>query len=235
MKIEAAELRVWIKAEARDKINLWVGMAQGEVSGLGLIEEVEDGFLVTEVFLPEQICGGQTTDIEPEAVAKVMIDLETKGLDSSCLKFWWHSHSDMPVFWSGTDTNTINKFKPQDFFVSAVFNKHGDHRTRIDYYHLFRVKFLDVPMSTALPEFGQLDECKAMFDERVKEFGLGFHFDPTDLQLDLEMTMEQDFPDDMTQEELISKVTTGELTWPEAELILMDQEFSDYSEEWSDD
>ncbi len=112
MKIEAAELRVLIKAEARDKINQWVAMAQGEVSGLGMVEEIDGGFIVTDVFLPFQKCGGSNTDVEPEAVARLMIDLESQGLDSSCLKFWWHSHSDMPVFWSGTDTSTINKFKP---------------------------------------------------------------------------------------------------------------------------
>jgi hypothetical protein len=215
MKIEAPELNVYIRAEAQDKIDQWVKMAKGEVSGLGLVEELEDGFIVTQVFLPFQECGQAGTTIESESVARLMLEVEAQGHDSSKLKFWWHSHANMAVFWSDTDHKTIQKFRPRDYFLSAVFNKHGQAKTRIDYYQPFRITFQDVPLINVMPDFGQTEQLKEIFEERVSEGGTSYSFG---YAIDPEWF-------DLTHEELINKVSTGEIEWDEAEEILIEQQY----------
>jgi hypothetical protein len=215
MKIEAPALKVMIAAKAKDQIDHWVDMALGEVSGMGLVESVEGGFLISEVFLPFQQCYSASTVIEPSAVAKLMIEIEMLGFDSSKLKFWWHSHGPMKTFWSATDDNTIGGFKPQDYFISMVVNKHGHSLTRIDYYNPFRVIFQDVDTQLKLPTFNQRELCQHLFDERVSEGRIVFH------QADCNLF-------DLTPQELVNKVTTGEIEWEEAEEVLEWQQERDY-------
>ncbi len=206
MKVEAQDVKVWINAEAMQKMELWTDMAQGEISGLGMVEETQGGYLVSDVFLPYQKCGASDTDLTPEGVAGLMIELESLGLAPSQLKFWWHSHVNMKVFWSGKDRDTINGFAPHDYFISAVINKAGELLTRIDFYHPLRLAFQEVDTEIMLPDFGVEEECQELFRERV---------------IEKEKAVEVVFTDfDLSYEEITNKVSTGELDWREAEEML---------------
>lgn len=115
------------------KIMHWVDKSSDEVSGLGTVVQQEDGsFKVIEVMLLPQKNTSGTTDIEAEDVAKAMYELrEAEG----SLNFWWHSHVNMAVFWSGTDRSTIEEFGNAGgqggFVVATVFNKKYEMRSAV--------------------------------------------------------------------------------------------------------
>lgn len=104
----------------------WVNKSQDEVSGLGTLVCEPDGvFRVNKVMLLPQTNGATHTDIEPEHVGKLMYQMR----DSGDLRFWWHSHVKMPVFWSGTDMDTIKKLGQGGWFLSTVFNQMNEMKS----------------------------------------------------------------------------------------------------------
>lgn len=120
-------MKVILENEVYRKIMHWVNKSHYEVSGLGTLEIQEGGiFRVTSAMLLPQKNGTTHTDIESEDVGKLMYALrESPGQ----LRFWWHSHVDMPVFWSGTDMDTIRKISAGGWFLSTVFNKKNEMKS----------------------------------------------------------------------------------------------------------
>ena len=169
MKVIDVDLTVFLEPSVNEMLNHWVDMAKGEVSALGLVEEVSGGFLVTEVFLPEQECSSANTLISPESVAKLLIELEEKGYDPQFLRFWAHSHGEMDVFWSNTDEDTMNLLANPDYVVAVVGNKRGERLARVDIYQPLNVRFNEVPVEIRLPDLGLKDICEQAFKEKVKE------------------------------------------------------------------
>lgn len=120
-----------IKENAYDKIMHWVHKASVEVSGLGIVTIGDDNIPVVEdVMLLEQSNTATTTDIEPLAICKALTDFMRSGKDGD-IKFWWHSHVNMDVFWSGTDNATIKELSENGWFLHTVFNKRGETRSAI--------------------------------------------------------------------------------------------------------
>jgi len=104
------------------KIMHWVNKATGEVSGLGKLAIDKNTGVITikSAILLKQENTGSTTDIDAQAVGKAMFELRN---EEGHLNFWWHSHVNMDVFWSGTDMDTIKQIGEQGFVVATVFNK----------------------------------------------------------------------------------------------------------------
>lgn len=110
-----------------EKIMYWVNKSEYEVSGLGKISTGEDGKMtVLDVMLLPQKNAHTHTDIEAEDVAKAMYTLRNAPGD---LRFWWHSHVNMQVFWSGTDKDTIKLCGQGGWCVATVFNKKYEKRS----------------------------------------------------------------------------------------------------------
>ena len=98
------EAKVIIENEVFRKIMHWVDKSDYEVSGLGTLTCDENGvFRVKSAMLLPQKNGTTHTDIEAEDVGKLMYALKDQAGE---LRFWWHSHVNMGVFWSGTDINS---------------------------------------------------------------------------------------------------------------------------------
>lgn len=112
--------KVIIPKQVHQKIMHWVNKSNFEVSGLGKLVQKDGVCTVLDVMLLPQKNGTTHTDIEAEEVGKAMFQLKDTEGD---LRFWWHSHVDMGVFWSGTDMETIKKIGAGGWFVSTVFNK----------------------------------------------------------------------------------------------------------------
>lgn len=111
------------------KILHWVRKCPQEISGLGKVVRQPDGrFLVKDaILLPQKNTSG-STEIEAEDVARAMY--LTKDIEGD-LNFWWHSHVNMEVFWSKTDSDTITELSQHGYFVASVFNKKGEQRNAI--------------------------------------------------------------------------------------------------------
>lgn len=120
---------IYIDKKELAKIQWYVDRCDKEISGLGKLIKQEDGSLfINKIYLLEQECTGTSTDLDEEAVAKLLFEAKD---DKGQMLFWWHSHVNMDVFWSGTDMDTIEELGGQGMIVASVFNKKGEIRTAI--------------------------------------------------------------------------------------------------------
>lgn len=136
IKVEISEL-------AYQKVKHWVHKSNKEVSGFGVTSSRRDGndtvFTVHDAYLLEQEVGAAHTDIDAKALGKLMHKVltdETYGRANAGryrLNWWWHSHVNMEVFWSGTDKNTITDIGKNGLCLASVFNKRDEIRSAAAY------------------------------------------------------------------------------------------------------
>ena len=151
------------------RIKYYAQAATGEVSGLGTVVKDENGrHIVNNVFLLEQESSAADTELSPEAISKLMTDMIKNNQNPAELKFWWHSHADMGVFWSGTDDACAESLS-KEFAFSLVVNKSGDTKCRLDLYAPFRITFDGVKVTELPQEDKNLKEaCEKEVKEKVK-------------------------------------------------------------------
>lgn len=119
--------QIVIDNEVYEKIMHWVNKSRNEVSGLGTIVIEKDSTIrVISAMLLPQTNHATHTEITAEGVNKAMFALKDSPGE---LKFWWHSHVMMPVFWSGTDHATIKEFGAHDYILATVFNQKKEMRS----------------------------------------------------------------------------------------------------------
>jgi len=118
---------------AAQKLRLYVDLCPSEISGLGDVESSPRGFLVQDVFLVKQQSSYSYTELLPEFMAEFLISRVKEGKDPDRIKLWWHSHSEMDVFWSLMDDYTAKSFQ-NDYMLSLVTNKAGKYLCRLDLY-----------------------------------------------------------------------------------------------------
>jgi hypothetical protein len=169
MKLSAEQVRLFLLPEVEERMRHYTRLARGEVSGLGLVEEFDGGFLVTDLFLPKQECSASSTTLCDEAVATLLLELDRSGRDPAQLKFWFHSHGSMNVFWSNTDQECIEDLANGDYLLSLVTNKRGDMLARLDIYKPARVTVDDVSVSVRSRGESQLETCQKEIQEKVKD------------------------------------------------------------------
>lgn len=111
------------------KIMHWVNKAgSDEVSGVGKI--TKDGskiHVLDAILLPQKNSGG-ATDIEPEDLAKAEFLLKDSPGE---MRFWWHSHVKMGVFWSHTDITTLELLGRHGWYVATVFNQNWERLSSV--------------------------------------------------------------------------------------------------------
>lgn len=121
--------RVVMPKEVFEKIMYWVQKGGNhECSGLGVTEIRGSDLCVTDVCMVKQSNGGASTDMDPEGINKAMFLFRDHP---GTLNYWWHSHADMGVFWSSTDTATIAQISQEGMCVASVFNKKREHRSAV--------------------------------------------------------------------------------------------------------
>jgi hypothetical protein len=170
-------IRIQIDAVAMQKLWTWTDVAHGEVSALGLVEEIRDAdsgaitaLLVTDMFLVKQQCSMDETTMDPQAVAELMVELEAKGIDSRKLRLWAHSHAAMSVFWSGTDDECVTGLANGEWLLSLVVNKKHDAMMRLDQFHPCHLYLTDIMFEVAYPKVdGLAAACLAEYKTKVTE------------------------------------------------------------------
>lgn len=161
---------------AWDKIMTWVDITSEEISGLGCVKRKDDGsFYVYDVFLLIQDNTSSFTDIDDEALMKLMWEITEKddaddGTRFNDLKYWWHSHSNMSTFWSGQDEKCIQeKLIHANWWLSTVHNKKNEIDTRFDIADPpTRFDDLKVSLKRQIPK-SLTDFCKKEYEEKVTE------------------------------------------------------------------
>jgi hypothetical protein len=111
-----------IDSKVYQKIMHWIDKASGEVSGLGrlTIDKQTNAIRITHAYLLDQKNTSTSTDIDALAIGKLAYTTQSDG---GHFNFWWHSHVNMDVFWSGTDLDTIRQIGSGGFVLATVFNK----------------------------------------------------------------------------------------------------------------
>jgi hypothetical protein len=169
---------VVLSHDAWQKLDAWTLMAPGEVSGLGTVEVCENYmglgtvFLVEDIFLLEQAATGASTVLNPAAVAKLMTEQIRAGVDTSKLKFWWHTHANMQVFFSGTDHSTIEGFEQAPWVLSLVTNKRQEYLARLDIRHPY-ITMEGLSVFAQRSSTGLANQLLRELVEKVKHAGIG--------------------------------------------------------------
>ena len=117
-----------INRDVFQKVMFWIDKADTEVSGLGAIEIIDGVPTVVDAILIDQECTGTETELDPQAICKAVYEYEKAGKPGE-IRWWWHSHVNMDVFWSGTDYAAIEQLGENGWFLSTVLNKRRELRT----------------------------------------------------------------------------------------------------------
>lgn len=119
--------KVIINKDVHEEIMHYVNKSNFEVSGLGtvLVEKGEVLRVNRIILLPQENTQAHT-EITAQSVAKAMYELREAPGE---LKFWWHSHVNMGVFWSSIDKETIHEWGDQGWVLATVFNKKNEMRS----------------------------------------------------------------------------------------------------------
>jgi hypothetical protein len=177
------DVRIQVEAAAMAKLWNWVDIARGEVSCLGLVEEIYDAFsgavselTVTDFILVKQHCSADETTMDAAAVSQLMLDMESQNIESSKLRCWAHSHGSMGVFWSGTDDDCITGLANGEWLLSLVVNKKRDSQMRLDQYHPCHLYLTDVVWEVRYPLIdGLAQQCLSEFKAKVLEEAYNFN------------------------------------------------------------
>jgi hypothetical protein len=101
-----------------------------EISWFGVVEEIDDGLIVTEIHMPEQVVNGTATEWDTASFGKMLMDLEReRGIEGDKIRFWGHSHVNMAAQFSGHDIAKMAEFGggggdwDPDWWLSMVVNK----------------------------------------------------------------------------------------------------------------
>jgi proteasome lid subunit RPN8/RPN11 len=143
----APTFKVRIGATAYKKLFSYVLASNLEVSGLGLVKPVKDGYQIYDIFVLDQLSSGAHTDLDKQAMTNLMLKiLKEKGeKEVNNLRFWWHSHPNFGVSPSGTDDATGERLANDQYLVSWIVNHNRDIYCRIELTKPFRMTLSDVP------------------------------------------------------------------------------------------
>jgi hypothetical protein len=117
-----------INQDVYDKVMWWVNRSPVEVSGFGRVEFIDGIPTVTSAYLVEQENTASDTEIDDVAIGK--LEFESRE-DAGHLNWWWHSHVNMGVFWSGTDYEAIHQIGKNGWVIATVFNKKEETKTAL--------------------------------------------------------------------------------------------------------
>lgn len=122
-----------------------------EINGFGLVDyqPLSGVIRLSDVFITKQGASMHGVEIDDADLHRHMYALSKEGIAPSRVKFQWHSHVNMPVYFSDIDTQNIDRWSG-DLLVSLVVNKRGEWKCRLDLYKPLRLSF-DVQFEVELP------------------------------------------------------------------------------------
>jgi hypothetical protein len=109
-----------------------------EIGGVGYIERQDNGRLLwhRSLLIPQEVTSGSIDFTDPAFMVEQAHKDGVLG-DPNFVWVWWHSHANMGVFWSGTDTGEyIEPFRKAGApaLVSFVGNRRNEWKMRLDIF-----------------------------------------------------------------------------------------------------
>jgi hypothetical protein len=162
---------VYYSQEAWLTIEYLIKESNKEIGWLGLVEKKDDFYIIREIFVPEQTVTAATTDIEPEAMMKLTMQLLDQNKDPSNLRYWGHSHVNMQVSPSARDENQIAEYlEHADWFIRGIYNKQGNNK--VDVYNVPNNTIHQCVTNTVIPRRlsdTKLTELAQILKTNIKE------------------------------------------------------------------
>lgn len=161
------DLNLVIDDMVYQKVMYWVRKSKVEVSGLGKVVVEDNTVRVIDAMLLPQTNTASSTDIDAEGIAKAMFELkDTPGE----LKWWWHSHATMGVFWSGTDRDTIKELSGPGWFAATVFNHKAEMKSAFALASPIKAIADDIPtiIGARMIDKDIVDLWDLEYDENIK-------------------------------------------------------------------
>lgn len=175
-------MKVILSRKAHLKMTYYIEEIDYEISGLGSVVKKGNDLYVEDIFLFEQkVSAAQTTldtgDVDKffdEMMKRECVDEEAREKlfdDVGNIKLWWHSHNDMAVFWSKTDTDTQESLDldhdVDNWWLSIVGNNAGDRKAKLDIYRPHRVWMDDLEI--VIEEDPEYFKLRQTIKEEIKE------------------------------------------------------------------
>lgn len=133
-------MKLIIPKAIEERIHGYAMSVESEIAGMGKVRvENNDSIIVEEVMIYEQEVTGATADLSTKSLAKWQSDIVKAGGSPKQWKLWWHSHDNMPAFFSGRDVATIDGQTEGEWLISLVVNKKREREARLDLYRPFRM------------------------------------------------------------------------------------------------
>lgn len=129
---------LWVSQRNWQKLMAYVQLCPVEINGFGYIDPAPGGFELSEVFILEQQVTAGSAEIDAAVVARHMTGMIRRGENTGRMRFQWHSHVNMPAYFSGTDLGNIEAYS-SDWMISLVTNKQGEYSLQLDVFRPFRV------------------------------------------------------------------------------------------------
>ncbi len=85
--------RIFIAAQAFQRLKLYIDLCPFEVGRLGMVESREGDLLVTSISLIRQRASDADTELDPEAVADHLLGILRQAGDLSAVRLRWRNHS----------------------------------------------------------------------------------------------------------------------------------------------
>jgi len=158
---------LYILPEARQKMEIYCDLSDGEIGWLGFVEDLGDtGFLIKDVALLKQEVHSTTTEITPEGLLEFWS--KTAPEEQLKIKLWGHSHVNMGVSPSGQDNDQMEYFKDGNpWFIRLITNKKREYHIDIyDYSNGLQVHMDQSDLITYNPK---ANELKKSIEEEIKE------------------------------------------------------------------
>lgn len=128
---------VYLTSEAYIQINLLVAQSSNELAWHGVVEKVNNDYLISRILVYPQTVTGVTVDANEEEYAKWLMTLNDDVINH--LRFQGHSHVNMATSPSGRDTGNWQKFlnilKKDEFYIFCIANKKGEF-----YWNIFDIE-----------------------------------------------------------------------------------------------
>ena len=162
---------VYILPQARQKMEMYCDLSEGEIGWLGFVEKYEGvGFLITDCILLKQEVHATTTEIDPMALIEFWN--QTPPEQQSKIKIWGHSHVNMSTTPSGQDDSQMEYFKDGNkWFIRLITNKKREYHIDVyDYENGLKVHMDQSDLKTYNPAEKELrDQIKAEINEKVSK------------------------------------------------------------------
>ena len=155
-------MRLVLEYAADCKIREYTEQCPNEISGLGKVRIEGEDIIVSDVAIFKQRVSAAHSTIEPSALAEFQCERVKAGESMKDWCLWWHSHADMAVFFSGTDTGTIDTSTEFPYLASLVVNKKGESKARVDV-------FSPVRMTESMEVVVQYPEAEGIAEEVKRE------------------------------------------------------------------